>query len=222
MGRSALVLRFPLILLAMADMYLLAQRLSPLQEIFNLPLNGAVGIDPAVCLVAYMVLLLWLPRRQSATMSQVLGESLMLGLLAGLFVILELEIKASAAMQQADPPLLMTRTLLCAAIATWGIAGLRGGRITGNAAVGLLTGIWSAMTTGLLAATAVLVRMTVAGPPPVSNDPWKQYEGLAIGSATTQALVESLNSTTFYLLVCPLVGAMVGLFFALFGQKEKG
>jgi hypothetical protein len=67
----------------------------------------------------------------------------------------------------------------------------------------------------------VLVRMTVPGPPPVSNDPWKQYEGLAIGNDTMQALVLSLNSTTFYLLVCPLAGGMIGLFFALFGQKEK-
>jgi hypothetical protein len=217
---SALQLLFLLILLAVADIYLLAQRLSPLQEIFNLPLNGAVGIYPAVCLLAYIGLFFWLPSRQSNPMPQVLGESLLLGLLAGLFIVVELQIKANAATQETTPPVLLNRALLVAAIVVWAFAGLRGGRITGNAGVGLLTGLWSSMVASLVAATAVIVRMTVAGPPPVSPDPWKQYQGLAIGTPATQALVQSLNSTTFYLLVGPIIGSVVGLFFALVGQKD--
>jgi hypothetical protein len=221
MGRRVLSLRYLLILFAIVDIYLLAQQLSPLQKVFELPLNGAVGIDPAICLVAYIGLLLWLPSRQSAVITQALGESLLLGLLAGVVIVLELQIQASAVLRQTDPPLLLIRILMVAAAIVCGIAGLRGGRITGNASVGLVTGIWSAMTAGLLGATAVLMRMTVAGPPPASNDLWKQYEGLAIGNDTTQALVQSLNSTTFFLLVTPLVGGFLGLLFALFGQKDN-
>jgi hypothetical protein len=221
MGRSALSLRFLLILLVLADLYLLARQLLPLQKVFELPLNGAVGFDPAICLVVYIGLFLWLPSRQSPPMVQVLGESLLLGLLAGGVLILEQQIQASAVLQQTDPPLLLLRILMGAAALVFGIAGLRGGRITGNASIGVVTGIWSAMTAGLLGATAVLVRMAVAGPPPVSNDPWKQYEGLAIGNDSTQALVQSLNSTTFFLLVCPLAGGLIGLIFAIFGQKDK-
>ena len=213
-------LRYPLILLAVVDLYLLAQRLSPLSEVFNLPLNGAVGIDPAVCLAVYIAFLLWLPSNQKAPMPAVLGESLLLGLLAGLLIVAELQIKATAADAGTNPPLLITRLLLLGAVVVWGVAGLRGGKLTGNGGVGLLAGLWSAMTASLVAATAVLVRMTVAGPPPVAADPWQQYQGLAIGNPATQALVQSLNSTMFYLLVGPLVGAGVGLFFAMFGQKD--
>jgi len=37
-----------------------------------------------------------------------------------------------------------------------------------------------------------------------------------------QSLIHSLNSTTAYLLICPLVGGIVGLVFGTFGKAEKG
>ncbi|MGB8260870.1 MAG: hypothetical protein WCE75_10990 [Terracidiphilus sp.] len=222
MGSTALSLRFPLILLAIVDIYLLAQRLSPLSEVFNLPLNGAVGIDPAVCLAAYIFFLLWLPRKQQAPMKKALGIALLFGLAGGALIVAELQLKATAASQDTPPPVLITRGLLIAAAVLWGVAGTRGGKLTGNAGVGLLAGLWAAMVSSLMAATAILARMSMAGTPAqVSSDPWKQYQGLAIGNAATQALVVSLNSATFYLLVGPLAGAVLGLFFALFSQSEK-
>jgi hypothetical protein len=221
MGKSLLFLRFPLILLAAANLYLLSQRLSPLQEIFNLPLNGAVAMDPAICLLVYIGFLFWLPRKQSVPMQQVLGEGILYGLIGGLILVVELQVKAMAADQDTTPPSLLTKGLLAAAVLFWGFSGLRSGKVTGNAGVGLLAGIWSAMVSSLLAATALVVRFYVAGPPPASADPWKQYQGLAIGNPATQALVLTLNSITFFLLVGPIVGGGAGLFLALFGQKEK-
>jgi len=68
----------------------------------------------------------------------------------------------------------------------------------------------------------VLAAMYMAGAPPEVQDPWKQYQGLAIGNTETQALVHSLNMATEFLLMGPLVGGVLGLVFAFFGQSQKG
>ena len=57
-------------------------------------------------------------------------------------------------------------------------------------------------------------------PQPLTLDPWKQYEGLAIGNQTVQELVHSLNTATAFLLICPLIGGALGLIFALAAQKD--
>jgi hypothetical protein len=103
----------------------------------------------------------------------------------------------------------------------WGVAGLRGSWAAGNAGMGALSGLWSAMVSGLMACTAVLAELYLAGPSPSSPDPWKQYQGLAIGNSVTQGLVHSLNTATGFLLLGPLAGAVVGLIFAFFGQNQK-
>jgi hypothetical protein len=116
---------------------------------------------------------------------------------------------------------LLGHALLVAAAVVWGTAGLLGARVSGDAILGLLSGAWSAMTSCLFACTAVLVEMSMAAPGPVTTDPWKQYEGLAIGNTATQSLVNSLNTGLTFLLVGPLVGAGLGLVFGFFGQTEK-
>jgi len=62
----------------------------------------------------------------------------------------------------------------------------------------------------------------MAGAPAEVSDPWKQYQGLAIGNTETQALVHSLNMATEFLLVGPLAVGALGVIFAFFGQNQKG
>jgi hypothetical protein len=76
------------------------------------------------------------------------------------------------------------------------------------------------MMSSLMACAAILAEL-FAGPTQDSPDPWKQYQGLAIGSTATQGLVHSLNSATGFLLIGPLAGAAVGVIFAFFGQNQK-
>ena len=111
--------------------------------------------------------------------------------------------------------------LLIAAATVWGFAGLRGSMTSGNAMVGMLTGAWSAMASCLIGCTAVLTMMLLAPPVPQTTDPWKLYEGLAIGNPATQALVQSLNRSMAFLLLGPLTGGALGLVFGFFGQSEK-
>jgi hypothetical protein len=215
------ILRTPLILLAMANLALLGTRLWPWQDVMNLPGNGTVGLDPAVCLAAYIGIIYLIASTRQELTRRALGLGTLLGLLGGMVLAGEVLLKEQAANQSSIPPVLLTRGMLAAAVLLWGIAGWRAARVTGNNFLGMLTGTWSAMVSCLMASTAVLAEMYLAGPPPVSQDPWKQYEGLAIGDPATQALVHSLNSATFFLIIGPLTGAAIGFLLSSLGQNHK-
>jgi len=77
------------------------------------------------------------------------------------------------------------------------------------------------MVSCLMACAAILAQINLNNPSPLSTDPWKQYEGLAIGNQSIQLLVNSLYMATGFLLIGPLVGGAVGLLFALVAQSKK-
>jgi len=223
MGASApLTLRTPLILLAAANLVFLGMRLWPWQDVVaNLPGNGATGIDPAVCLLAYMGLIFWIATNHHEPIQKALSSGTMLGLLAGCILVAEVMFKDSADTAGISHPRLVRMGLMAAAGVVWGIAGLRGSKAGGNAGIGMLSGLWAAMASSLMACSAVLASLYLAAPVPDTTDPWKEYEGLAIGNPATQALVHSLNSATAFLLIGPLVGAVLGLLFAFSAQSGK-
>ena len=108
--------------------------------------------------------------------------------------------------------------LLAGAALLWGLAGWHGEKIGRSPNVGIAAGVWSSMVSALMAVAVVLARIDLINPLPQSADPWKQYQGLAIGNQTIQSLVHSLNMGTGFLLICPLVGGLLGLLFAMAAQ----
>jgi len=218
-------LRTPMILLAVVNLVILGTHLWPWQQVLSLPLNGATGFDPAITLVAYIGLVFWIAGNPTGPVKKALSTGAMLGVLGGLllvaYTLLTTMLAARPALTDTVLPNLAQTGLLAVSGILWGIAGLRGLRAAGSVGIGTLAGIWSAMVSCLMAATAVLTEMSLAPPLPVTQDPWKQYEALAIGPATIQALVYSLNSTSAFLLVGPLIGAAMGFVFAFFGHLEK-
>ena len=218
-------LRTPMILLAVVNLVILGMHLWPWQQVLNLPLDGATGIDPAITLLAYIGLVFWIAGKPKEPVKRALSTGAMLGVLAGFllvaYTLITTMLQARPAYAGAMLPNLVQMGLLAAAAILWGIAGLRGLWATGSVGIGTLTGVWSAMVSCLMAVTAVLTEMSLAPPLPVTQDPWKQYEALAIGPEAIQALVYSLNLTSVFLLVGPLVGAAFGFVFAFFGHFEK-
>jgi hypothetical protein len=214
-------LRFFLILLAIADLALLGMRLWPWQDVTTLPLNGATGIDPGVALVGYIAFFFWISGSRTPAIRGALFSAAWMGLLAGLILVAQVLFKAQPAAAEAPNAAYVRVGLLLVAALVWGIAGYRGSKMTSDATVGMLCGLWCAMTSSLMACGTLLAQMFLNAPVPNPNDPWKQYEGLAVGNAATQALVLGLNSATWFLLVCPLAGGALGLIFGLFGQGEK-
>lgn len=216
-SRSPYTLRIPLILLALANLAALAIRLRPWTEIPNLPGHGTTGYDPVICLVAYVGLLFWLSGNRNVKARKALLIADLFGFLAGLLLIAQVTL----GMQPATRNDATQIGLLCAAGILCGIAGLLGVRTTGNSGSGMISGVWSAMVSCLMACAAILAQINLNNPSPLSTDPWKQYEGLAIGNQSIQLLVHSLYVATGFLLIGPLVGGAAGLLFAVVGKSEK-
>ena len=209
--------RIPLLLLAAANLAVLGALLWPWQEALNLPGNGTTALDPAISLLAYIGLIYWISSGITEPTRKALSQGSTIGLLAGLILVARVLLSVRAA----DGHAYLQYGLLGLAVILWGIAGLRGSRAAGSTGMGALSGLWSAMVSGLMGCAAILAELYLAGPTVDSPDPWKQYQGLAIGNTVTQGLVHSLNSATGLLLLGPLAGAAVGLIFAFFGQSSK-
>jgi hypothetical protein len=214
---EAQTFRIPFLLLAVANLAALGTLLWPWQEAINLPPNGTTAVDPAVILLAYLGLIYWVPNGIQEQTRKALSLGATIGILAGLILVARVMVGVRMPVE----PIWLQPSLLGVAVILWGVAGLRGSRAAGNAGVGALAGLWSAMVSGLMGCAAIFAELYLAGPTAASPDPWKQYQGLAIGNTVTQGLVHSLNSATGLLLLGPLAGAAIGLMFALLGQNSK-
>jgi hypothetical protein len=218
MGKgSPLTLRTPLVLLAIANLAILGLRLRPWNDVFDLPVNGTSAIDPVVILLGYIGLVYWINSIPEINYRKALASGTMFGLLAGLLLIGEVLIGT----RTVGGPDTIQLALIVAAGILAGLAGWRGSRITGNPGIAIVSGVWCAMVSCLMACTTVLLKMNPSTPLPLTSDPWKQYQGLAIGTQPTQVLVHSLILATGFILIGPLVGGAVGLLFALFGPEKK-
>jgi len=211
-------LRTPLMLLAAVNLAILGMRLWPWQDVPNLPGNGTTGFDPAISLLAYIGLIPWMAGNPKASKRKALSIGTMIGLVAGVLLVVEVVIATRSEGQGA----VLKTGLLATAGLLWGIAGLRGAKAAGgSAAIGSVAGAWSAMVSCLMACTAVLLEINPLSPLPQTLDPWKQYEALAIGNQATQQLVHSLIVATGFLLIGPLVGAAAGPIFVFFAKTHK-
>jgi hypothetical protein len=213
-GRLSLI-RIPLILLALGDLALLAMRLRPWNEIVNLPGQGTTGFDPIICLVAYAILLFWIGGNGNPDVQDALMKSMRMAIPAGLLAIGFVYLSDDHSRQG----FYLQVGVLALAGVLWGLAGWQGAKVGRSPNLGIAAGVWAAMVSALMAVAVVLARIDLNNPVPQSPDPWKQYQGLAIGNQTVQSLVHSLNMGTGFLLICPLVGGALGLLFAMATQE---
>jgi hypothetical protein len=211
-------LRIPLLSLAAADLAILAARLRPWQKIASLPGNGSVGFDPGIVLLAYVGIVLWLTGRTGHRLVNAQSAVTLLGLLGGALLAARawLEGLASALHTTEVQGVLMIAAVIC-----WGVAGTRAARAAGSAGGSFISGIWSAMVSCMLACTVVLGQFYISGLPPDTQDSYKQFQEIGIGSDATVALVHSLNTTTSLLLVAPIAGATVALLFGWIAQRRR-
>lgn len=211
---SRLIIRTFLILLAAGDLALLGKRLLPWNDVRNLPVNGTTGIDPVVVLVAYIGLILWISDSQKKEFLKGLTTATLIGLLGGAVVAAQVVLSSGP---QGQSFLIHIGLLVVAGILA-GVAGLQGARTTANPGNGIIFGAWCAMVSALIGCGTVLLRLNLAASQGLAQDPWRQYQGLAIGNEATQVLVHSLLLATGFILVGPLIGGAAGLIFALLGQ----
>ena len=189
------ILRTPIILLALLNLAILGARLWPWQNVMSLPGNGTTGIDPAFVLVAYVGLAFWIATaRDDASRISLLSAGL-LGVVAGLFLVGHVVLAARRGAEAAARSPLEIGLLVCAAL-VFGIVGLRSAKSGFPIGFGAICATWASLVACLMAVTAVLGETYLGPGQGESSDPWKDYQGLAIGTPAMQGLVHSLDTIT--------------------------
>ncbi len=222
MESSRPTLRILIILLALFDLGLLGARLWPWQAVMNLPGGSTTGFDPAVSLVGYVGLGFWIGSAREDDSRKSLFSAGWLGVVAGLFLAAQVVIATRQA--GVDPAAGMDWVqiglMACAAILV-GIAGFRTAKSGFTMGFSTVCSIWAAMAACLMGVAAVLGETYLGAGMAESSDPWKDYQGLAIGAPAMQSLVHSLDMISGFLLIGPLVGCIAGAIFASFGKTKK-
>jgi hypothetical protein len=216
------IFRVPIILMALANLAILGFRLWPWDQVTALPGNGSTGIDPAISLVGYIGVSWWIGSARNESARKCLFSAAWIGVLAGLLLAGAIILTGRPNAPDTSQSHGLQYGLMAAAAVLWGIAATRGVRAGYQAGFAVLCALWSAMVSCLIACAALLAGSFYSFAPGQTSDPWKQYQGLAIGSEATQALVETLVMATGYLLLGPLVAVFAGLLFAAFTKPAKG
>ncbi len=216
--------RIPLILLALADFGLLAARLWPLENIANMPGGSTTAMDPAITLAAYIGLSFWISNTSSTQARKSLFTAALLGLIGGLLLAAQVSLATRPAPEagSGSQPFALQLGLIAAAAIVCGIAAQRAARAGLSLGFSVVCAGWCAMVSCLIATATILGEASFSMAPPQSSDPWKQYEGLAIGSPSAQALVHSLDTVAGFLLIGPIIGSIAGVIFAQFSATKKG
>lgn len=218
--RSA-IFQTPLILMVLADLAILGYRLWPWDQVTTLPGNGATGIDPAVTLLAYLGISWWIGSARNDSARRCLLLAAGFGVFAGLLLAAAVLISGRPGAAESGQGHGLQYGLMAGAVILWGIGGTRGVRAGYGSGFAVLCALWAAMVSCLMAFAALIGGSFYSYAPGQTADPWKQYQGLAIGSEATQALVETLLTATGYLLLGPLVAVFAGLLFARFTKPAK-
>jgi hypothetical protein len=214
-------LRTPVVLLALLNLAMLGARLWPWQNVMNLPGNGTTGFDPAVTLAAYAGLGLWIGNVRTTGSKKSLFSAGMMGVLAGaLLVGLVLMASRQSAEETSAPDKVQIGLAVCATLIL-GAVGWRTARAGNTIGFSVVCTIWATMVSCLMAVTVILGQVYFRSAPAESPDPWKQYQGLAIGTPAMQDLVHSLDAVTGILLLGPIVGCVAGTIFASLGNPKK-
>jgi hypothetical protein len=213
-------LRTPIVLLALLNLAMLGARLWPWQNVMNLPGNGTTGFDPAVTLAAYAGLGLWIGSVRTAESKKSLFSAAMLGVLAGAFLVGLVLMASRQSAEETSAPDKVQIALAVGAILILGAVGWRTARAGNTMGFSVLCTIWATMVSCLMAVTVILAQVYFRSAAE-SPDPWKQYQGLAIGTPAMQDLVHSLDAVTGILLLGPIAGCIAGTIFASFGNPKK-
>ena len=214
-------LRTPIVLLALVNLAILGARLWPWQNVMNLPGNGTSGLDPAVSLAAYAGLGLWIGNMRTAASKKALFSAGMMGILAGAFLVGLVMMASRQSAEETAAPDKVQIGLAVGAALILGAAGWRTAKAGNTMGFSVVCTIWATMVSCLMAVTVILAQVYFRSAPAESADPWKQYQGLAIGTPAMQDLVHSLDAVTGFLLLGPMVGCIAGTIFASFGNPKK-
>jgi hypothetical protein len=211
--------RLPIVLLALADLGILGSRLWPWQNAMSLP--GTTAFDPVISLLAYAGLAFWIGTVRTMAAKKLLFSAAMVGVVAGLLLAGEIVWTARQGVSEGAGINKVQLLLIAVAAVVLGMAGLRAAKEGYAVGFSMVCSIWAALVACLMACTAILMQAYFVAGTAESADPWKQYEGLAIGTPAMQSFVQSLDTITGFLLIGPIVACIAGGIFGAFAKPDK-
>jgi hypothetical protein len=216
------VFRTPILILALADLALLGARLWPWPEVTNLPGGSTTGVDPAIALIAYIVISAWISGIRTESARKALFSSALIGLLAGLFLVGNVALaNQPGALEAASLPDRLQIGLILAAVGLWGVAGASAVRSGETLGLGALCSAWSAMVSCLMGGAALLALDYLTSFPDGSPAGWNEYQGVPDGAPAVQSLVRSLDMVTGFLLLGPILASIIGTLFGSFVKPSR-
>jgi hypothetical protein len=184
-------------------------------------LPGTTAFDPVITLVAYAGLAFWVGSVRTVAAKKLLFSSAMIGVVAGLLLgggIVWVARQGPGENAGIDKVQL---GLVAVAAVVLGMAGFRAAKEGYTAGFSMVCSIWAALVACLMACTAILMQVYLVAGTAETADPWKQYEGLAIGTPAMQSFVQSLDTITGFLLIGPIVACIAGGIFGAFAKPDK-
>ena len=215
------ILKRLLILLALINLAALGARLWPWPVILYQLDDMSAAVDPAITMAAYIGISFWIGGTRTPEMRKALFSAGVIGIAAGLVLAGEILLGTQTPTDDSSRPTQILYALMGVAIVLWGIAGFRAKRAGQTVGGAALCSMWSAAFSCQIACSALLAGSYLSMSPGQTADPWKQYQGLAIGAEAVQGLVKSLLTASGYLLLGPIVAAVAGLIFGSFGKPAK-
>ena len=210
---SPILVRFSLLALCLADLAILAQRLRPWSSIIEFPGENTSAFDPLICIGVYTLVMFWGSGIRSNGFLDAVRISSLLGALGGLLLIAHILLPSL----EDNTRVLEHLGLLLAASVLWTAACILGSKAAGHFGIGIVSGIWSAMVSALIASARILWVMSPNSvDPPIRNN---TLLSAVLSSPPTMSLSHGLTASTGFLLICPLAGLALGLICA-FGLEN--
>lgn len=215
------VFRTMLVLLALLNLVALGVRVWPWQTALHLDGSSSTIIDPAICLVMYVVLALWIGSARAEADRRWLLQAASFGAVAGAMLSGTVGLASLHVPEGYSAHIPLQIILGGIAVLLWGTVAARmtrAGRAVGFAVMGAL---WSAMVGSLLASTALLAGTYATLSPDQMPDPWGGLQQRWIGPSSTQPLAHALNAATAFLLLGPIAGCVAGGIFGFVFRRRR-
>lgn len=210
---SVIFVRLFLLVLCLTDLVILGQRLRPWSGIIEMPAESTSAFDPLICLAVYTVVLFWGAGIRSEGFRKAVRISTLLGAAGGLLMLGHILLPSLDGRRY----VLLHIGLLLAASVLWTAACILGSKAAGHFGVGIVSGIWSAMVSALIASARILWVMSPnAADPPTHNN---SVLSLVLSSPAALSVPQGLTATTGFLLICPLAGLALGFICALGSER---
>jgi hypothetical protein len=212
-------LRWALLAAVALDLALVLGRALSFPAFFAMPDSALYLLEPVALLLVYAGVAFWLRRIAGPAWHLPLQLGTIVGVCAGALDVVNIVLESLVSLGR-PASAISSLSLMFGLFFCWGVAGAWGTRRTGSLLLGMLTAVWSAMVSIVIAVTFGFL-LPYAILPRLAHDMTADPDFLRSGWHDTFAfaIANTFDSGFSHLLEAPIIGAIVG---ALGGMLGKG